>query len=505
MALTQEGRSGTGDFDSDELQTRIDSARADLLTHLPDLTALAEINNTDGIDVFVKKAAESLVAVSFFGLPQTSPGFLFSEVKGIFAALATKTRAVLARWDQRIAVYDGLLATLATATTDDERLDILARMETTVSPAATSPRPTNAVAYQTFVASRRSALDQLYASLEAHQATTTAGLEPFMTALLTDVQQIAAFDSVPFDPEKTNDLAAEETRIQRLRELARQKLRQLADDIVARGNTVTALSAEAAAKTASGEKVELLLAAGKLVLGDDLLLVPRFRLTQDQGDELALAVADTSQLLTHQRDVLRNKFPVDDWVYGVARVKEKMFHWENTVFLTEALGNAGTPALTPLQLPYEPADSWLALEFPPAYLMEMEKLLYTAHFARPFDKTALQAGVLVDEWTEVMPSKDEVTGIAFHYDQPNTEPPQVMLLLVPPQLEGAWKWEDIVGGVRETFDMARKRAVEPAQIDDGPYAQFLPSTLMAVTLHPVTIATNLAVSNNIHDDLATRS
>src|SRR4030095_7851984 len=111
-----------------------------------------------------------------------------------------------------------------------------------------------------------------------------------------------------------------------------------------------------------------------------------------------------------------------------------MCHWENVTFLTEALGNANTPALTPLQLPYQPADSWLAMEFPPAHRIETEKLLYTAHFARPFDKTALQTGILVDEWTEVIPGKDEATGLSFHYDQPNTEPPHVMVLLLPAQL-----------------------------------------------------------------------
>jgi hypothetical protein len=505
LALTQEGRSGSGDFDDGKLQIRIAKARTDLLAHLSDLNALTNVNNADGIDAFVKKAADSLVAVSLFGVPQTSPGYLFSELKSIFAALRTKIRAVLTRWDQRIAMYDNLLATFGTAATDDERLDLLARMETTVSPVATSPRPTNVVSYQANVASRRTALDQLYTKLKAHQVTPTAALEAFMTALLPDVQQIGDFDSVPFDPEKTNDVAAEETRIRRLREEARQKLKQLADDIVARGNKVTSLLADAAAKTAPAEKVEVMLTAAKQVLGEDLLLLPWFRLTKDQGDELALAVADSSQLLEYQRNTLENRFPVDDWLYGLARVKEKMFHWENVTFLTEALGNANTPALTPLQLPYQPADSWLAMEFPPAYRIETEKLLYTAHFARPFDKTALQTGILVDEWTEVIPGKDEATGLSFHYDQPNTEPPQVMLLLVPPQLEGKWNWEDIVAGVRETFDMARKRAVEPAQIDHGPYAQFLPSTLMAVTLHPVTIATNLAVSNNVYDDLAKRS
>ena len=142
--------------------------------------------------------------------------------------------------------------------------------------------------------------------------------------------------------------------------------------------------------------------------------------------------------------------------------------------------------------------------FPAGHPIETERLLYTAHFAAPFDPAAVQAGILVDEWTEVIPATEETTGLAFHYDQPNTEPPQAMLLLVPPQMTGAWKWEDVVDGIRETFDMARKRAVEPAQIDDSPYAQFLPATLMAVTLHQISIGTNLAVVNNIYGDIAAR-
>jgi hypothetical protein len=220
---------------------------------------------------------------------------------------------------------------------------------------------------------------------------------------------------------------------------------------------------------------------------------------------VALALGATDQLLKHQVVTLARDFPVDDWLHGIARVKEKMFHWENVLFLSEALGSATRPAMSPLQLPYQPDDSWIALELPDGYVLEGEKLALTAHLAAPFDAAGLQAGLVVDEWTDLLPSKDEVTGLTFHYDQPNTEPPQVMLLLVPPTLgerEGRWKWDDVVAGVRETFDMARKRAVEPAQLDSSPYAQFLPATLMAVTLHQVTLATNLAVNNKIQDDLA---
>ena len=170
LALTQEGRSGAGDFDAGELQGRVESASAALQGHLAALNTLSSAANPDGIDAFVQKAAEALLAVAYFGLPQTSPGFLFAEVKGVFTALVGKTRTVLSRWDQRIATYDELLASLGAAATDDERLDILARMETMVSPAATTPRPANVGVYQGAVATQRTALDDLYTKLENHRS-----------------------------------------------------------------------------------------------------------------------------------------------------------------------------------------------------------------------------------------------------------------------------------------------------------------------------------------------
>jgi hypothetical protein len=175
-------------------------------------------------------------------------------------------------------------------------------------------------------------------------------------------------------------------------------------------------------------------------------------------------------------------------------VREKLFHWENTLFLGEAFGQPALE-LTPLQLPYRAGDRWLALEFPPDYAFDDDRLLYTAHFASPFDKGAAQCGLLLDEWTEVIPAKEEVTGVSFNFDRPNCEPPQVMLLAVPPALTGSWRWDDLVAMLHETLDAAKKRAVEPAQVDRTSYAQFLPATLMAVTLYQITIATNLAFNN----------
>jgi hypothetical protein len=209
---------------------------------------------------------------------------------------------------------------------------------------------------------------------------------------------------------------------------------------------------------------------------------------------------NSGALLTHLKNDRGRLFPEDDWLYGIARVREKLREWENVVFLSEAFERA-SPALTPLQLPHRTGDSWLALEFPEGYAFDGDRLLYTPHFAAAFDPLAAQCGVFLDEWTEVIPGTQEVTGVAFHFDRPSSEPPQAMLLAVPPRLTGRWRWDDLVAMLHDTLDAARKRGVEPSHVDASNYAQFLPATLSAVTLYQMTIAVNFGFNNDLYQKI----
>jgi hypothetical protein len=125
-------------------------------------------------------------------------------------------------------------------------------------------------------------------------------------------------------------------------------------------------------------------------------------------------------------------------------------------------------------------------------------VLYTAHYATQFAPDAVQCGLLIDEWTEVIPGDSHNTGIAFHFDRPSSEPPQSLLLVTPASWgAGRWQWDDLVQAVVETFELARLRAVEPRQIDSTPYAWFLPAVIMAATLREITIGTILAANNRV--------
>jgi hypothetical protein len=126
---------------------------------------------------------------------------------------------------------------------------------------------------------------------------------------------------------------------------------------------------------------------------------------------------------------------------------------------------------------------------------------YTAHYAAPFDGGLRQCGMLFDEWMEVIPDTTLTTGITFNYDRRDNEPPQCILIATPAAGDGVWQWVDLVGTLNDTLDLAKKRSVDPTQLDFTPYAALLPATVMATTLWGISISTSLAVANGAFRDL----
>ena len=210
----------------------------------------------------------------------------------------------------------------------------------------------------------------------------------------------------------------------------------------------------------------------------------------------------------HLTAALGVAFPVDEWLYGIARVRDGLRQMENTIILAEAL-QGEPPLLEAMQLPFRPDDFWLGLDFPESYDIDGSRLLYTAHFAAPAAPGGVQCGLLVDEWTEVIPGirneastdvknlHSQTTGVAFHFDRPNAEAPQSFLLVTPAAWDGKWHWSELVGALDWTWSMARKRAVEPQQIDGSAMGHFLPATMMAAAAREITISAVLAANVSV--------
>src|SRR5262249_33237897 len=243
--------------------------------------------------------------------------------------------------------------------------------------------------------------------------------------------------------------------------------------------------------------------AAKALLGEDFKIIPEFTLPSALAAEIdnALTASRSGTLftfLTNPPDpaTMPLDFPVDTWLHGLARVREKMFAWEQIVMMAGALGSP-EPQLDPLQLPFAPNDRWLGLEFPAESTLNNDRLLYTAHFSTAFSASAGQCGLLIDEWTEVIPGSTADTGITFHHDRPNCEAPQAMLLVTPADFTGFWQWNDVVDALNETLNFAKRRAIEPRHVDSSPYAPFLPATILETQVIQLTIALELGLNNKI--------
>jgi hypothetical protein len=304
----------------------------------------------------------------------------------------------------------------------------------------------------------------------------------------------AEFDSQPFDIVPLGDRAVVVTQ-----DVARI-LSGLSTSIGTRvAQTQDQLTAAASA-VSDAARVEAIQRAAKEMLGEDFQMVPEFTIASAQGAEWANAVAASTSgsLFTYLKGTLHVDFPVDEWLYGAARVRATAHGWESVLTLGAALGIA-SPELTPIQLPFAANDSWLALQYPDDYAIDSERLLYTCAYSVSFNPNGRQCGLLLDEWTEVIPGTTRDTAVAFNYDRPDNEPPQALLLVTSASNTGEWSWADIVDALVETLSLAKKRAVEPAFLDPTAYSRLLPATVTASTSYAITISTALNAANGVMD------
>jgi hypothetical protein len=234
-----------------------------------------------------------------------------------------------------------------------------------------------------------------------------------------------------------------------------------------------------AAGTKPPQKVTLLVEMAKGFLGEDFVVLPKFTLT----DVADVTKADTNrdQLLKYAVETKMMALPVEEWLHGVSLVRPSM-HIFNTVLMLSQTFNHNAPSCSPLQLPFRDNDSWLGVEFPEGTAIVHDTLAILQCLPQGFQPSAVQSGLLIDEWTETLPQKNEVTGIAFNFDQPNSAPPSAILLAVTPKVTGKWHWNDLAETVLETIERAKLRAVEPDMVDKmGGFSTLLPPTISEFT------------------------
>lgn len=260
----------------------------------------------------------------------------------------------------------------------------------------------------------------------------------------------------------------------------RDILVQQADELLERaaslGPVTDDLLAKAAAATRAEQMIEKLKEAVRMWMGSDVPLLPRFTFSDPAA--IAQADADRDQLLKYVHDAVGVPLPVEEWLHGVACVRSRVHDFEMLRAMADT--NRDTPLLlAPLQLPYRTGDSWLATEYPPDMEVVHDTISIVQHLPQGFDAARAQCGLLIDDWTESVPSREEVTGLCFNYNSPNSAPPQALLLAVTPNETGSWSWDDLVDSVLDTFRRAKLRAVEPDAIGGLPGIGTLLSAVVA--------------------------
>lgn len=465
------------------------------------------------LDSFISSFINDLSFLNRFGLQQAGFGFVYDRKATIYSEIYQKVLHYRNRWLKKMQDFNDLIiASSDPSLVEEQRIDLLLKAERIIStsytnPLPDTPDPLDPIGNFEAVLMRKRALfeaklnqinqDWLEKSFTTFENLNNAILnlkegkirDPNDNSIELD-GNLSLFDLLPLETE------TEEKQIVILAEDMVAQVTKINTLLISKAKVVDTLLSSHDAVLSLQKKVELLTKSAQELLGQDFKIIPEFELGSDHKIELNKSYEDRIQLLSYQMQKDHVDFPVDDWLYGVSRVREKMNHWENITMLSEGMKNSELE-LSPLQLPYRENDTWLALDYSEKHKIDSDKILYTAYF-REFDVTKKQCGLLIDEWTEVIPTKEETTGLTFQYDQPNAEPPQAMLLATPSVFTGQWDWNDLVGSLHEALDLAKLRAIEPEHIEKTAYAQFLPATISAVSYNPlVTIGANYVLDMNV--------
>ncbi len=131
------------------------------------------------------------------------------------------------------------------------------------------------------------------------------------------------------------------------------------------------------------------------------------------------------------------------------------------------------------QVSHDPSVPWLALpgpphdagSWPPTWAGRVSLMAWNPTPLPP--DTPSIFGLVVDEWTERIPSKSEKAAIAFHYEAPLSQAPQAILVATaqaPVQAAGAdpittWNYQTMLQILQDTLALTRARVTDPTTVN----------------------------------------
>ncbi len=212
-------------------------------------------------------------------------------------------------------------------------------------------------------------------------------------------------------------------------------------------------------------RIENLVDAGRTAVGSGFPLGPVVALDAWAAPAIDARLADPIE---------KDPLALEAWLQSLARVRPRMA--DLALASAAALWTkSADPRLVPVQLPLRAGDPWIGRAWTVA--PADGELLSVMTLDPPLSLSGDIEGLVLDDWTETVPGRKETTGVAFHFNRPNAVTPQALLLAAPPNLDGTWTLDELLGVVVDTFARARLRALEPDQIAASPLFQLLPAIL----------------------------
>jgi hypothetical protein len=207
----------------------------------------------------------------------------------------------------------------------------------------------------------------------------------------------------------------------------------------------------------------------EVVFGAGFIAMPAF--TCGNGAELSAALADSTAVQGG------DSLAVVTWLERGKRAREPLGRLSALLRGAEVLETGERLRLSVAQLPHEAGARWVGLPPAPDAPLPHGRLSLVLQTLATFTPEQVEGaplqGLLVDEWVEVVPNRDETTAIAFQTDPPNACAPQAVLLAVPPVVGRPWTGMDLARVLTETLDLAKLRAVDAESL--GELGQYMPA------------------------------
>ncbi len=201
------------------------------------------------------------------------------------------------------------------------------------------------------------------------------------------------------------------------------------------------------------------LAAAQALFGEAFVVVPQ------------VSPANAAEVTTALGAEIASPAEIEGWLQGAGMVREGAGVLADVLTLADAADVLLEPPAV-AQLPHDPEspEAWIGGRVPEG--VDPAGRLSLAVFG---EARSPGCALLVDEWTEIIPGDHETTGVAVHYDQPDSTPPQCLLVAVPPERGAPWSIGTLVQTLHDTFELAQVRAVELEHLSGTLYGQLLPA------------------------------